>query len=161
MPGPFSETPGFTSGYYGEDVDNYMTVSVSGPEISGSVNTGLRDQDSLILTMKAPDDLFPRRYETGTLAPVARLAALGFGLLAIVYWMLRLRWQPVRAVAQAQAPVGVGPGGGGVPPLRQESGLSPDGGVLGTAGLPDHPCGPGLGGDPPQADGHGQRAQRL
>ena len=110
MPGPFSETPGFTSGYYGEDVDNYMTVSVSGPEISGSVNTGLRDQDSLILTMKAPDDLFPRRYETGTLAPVARLAALGFGLLAIVYWMLRLRWQPVRAVAQAQAPVGVGPG---------------------------------------------------
>ena len=51
MPGPFSETPGFTSGYYGEDVDNYMTVSVSGPEISGSVNTGLRDQDSLILTM--------------------------------------------------------------------------------------------------------------
>lgn len=74
------------------------------------MNTGLRDQDSLILTMKAPDDLFPRRYETGTLAPVARLAALGFGLLAIVYWMLRLRWQPVRAVAQAQAPVGVGPG---------------------------------------------------
>lgn len=110
MPGTFSETLGFTSGYYGEDVDNYMTVSVSGREISGSVNTGLRDQDSLILTMPASDDLFPRRYEAGTLEPVARLAALGFGLLALVYWLLRLRWQPVRAVAQAQAPVGVGPG---------------------------------------------------
>ena len=45
LPGNFSEMPVFTSGYYGEDVDNYMTISVSGPEITGSINTVLRDQD--------------------------------------------------------------------------------------------------------------------
>lgn len=110
LPGAFSETPSFTSGYYGEDVDNYMTVSISGPEIAGSVNTVLRDQDSLTLTMEASPDLFPRSYQVGKLYAIARLAALGFGLLALLYWLLRLRWRPVRGAVQAQAPVGVGPG---------------------------------------------------
>ena len=85
LPGAFSETPSFTSGYYGEDVDNYMTVSISGPEIAGSVNTVLRDQDSLTLTMEASPDLFPRSYQVGKLYAIARLAALGFGLLALLY----------------------------------------------------------------------------
>ncbi|MFR0733258.1 MAG: hypothetical protein ACLSHU_02725 [Oscillospiraceae bacterium] len=34
-PWRFLETPSFTSGYYGEDVDNYMTVSISGLQIAG------------------------------------------------------------------------------------------------------------------------------
>ena len=110
LPGAFSETPSFTSGYYGEDVDNYMTVSISGPEIAGSVNTVLRDQDSLTLTMEASPNLFPRSYQAGKLYAIARRAALGFGLLALLYWLLRLRWRPVRGAVQAQAPVGVGPG---------------------------------------------------
>lgn len=110
LPGVFSETPVFTSGYYGEDVDNYMTVSISGPELTGAVNTVLRDQDSLTLTMEASPALFPRSYEVGTLYTTARLAAFGCGLLALLYWLLRLRWRPVRAAVQAQAPVGVGPG---------------------------------------------------
>ncbi len=110
LPGVFSETPVFTSGYYGEDVDNYMTISISGPELTGAVNTVLRDQDSLTLTMEASPALFPRSYEVGTLYTTARLAAFGCGLLALLYWLLRLRWRPVRAAVQAQAPVGVGPG---------------------------------------------------
>lgn len=110
LPGNFSEMPVFTSGYYGEDVDNYMTISVSGPEITGSINTVLRDQDSLILTMEASPALFPRSYEAGKLYAIACLATFGFGLLGLLYWLLRLRWRPVRAAVQAQAPVGVGPG---------------------------------------------------
>lgn len=155
LPGAFSETPSFTSGYYGEDVDNYMTVSISGPEIAGSVNTVLRDQDSLTLTMEASPDLFPRSYQVGKLYAIARLAALGFGLLALLYWLLRLRWRPVRGRCRP-GPGGGGPRGGGLPPPGPEPGPAPHGGVLGSAGVPHHPRGPGLGGDPSQANGHGQ-----
>ena len=65
LPGSFSEMPCFTSGYYGEDIDNYMTVSVEDNVISGSVNTALRDQESLILTLDTSEELFPRTDRTG------------------------------------------------------------------------------------------------
>ena len=78
-------------------------------------------------------------------------------------------WPPGPAVLAASAavaagagggsgpgPGGGGPRGGGLPPPGPEPGPAPHGGVLGSAGVPHHPRGPGLGGDPSQANGHGQ-----
>lgn len=110
LPGSFSEMPCFTSGYYGEDIDNYMTVSVEDNVISGSVNTALRDQESLILTLDTSEELFPRTDRTGRLFSKLRPAALAFGLAALLYWVLRLRWRLGAVTAQSHAPVGVGPG---------------------------------------------------
>lgn len=110
LPGVFSELPDFTSGYYGEDIDNYMTVSVQDNVISGAVNTALRDQDSLILSMATSPELFPRTNEAGRIYPTARLAGFACAVLALLYWLLRLRWRPVWAAPQCQVPVGVGPG---------------------------------------------------
>ena len=44
-----------------------MTVSVEDNVISGSVNTALRDQESLILTLDTSEELFPRTDRTGRL----------------------------------------------------------------------------------------------
>lgn len=110
LPGTFSQLPVFTSGYYGTDVDNYMTVSISSGEITGTVDVPLLDRESLTLTMETDPALFPRESGTGLFAPAAWLCALGLALLALLYWFIRLSWKPFRPVVQTQPPVGAEPG---------------------------------------------------
>ena len=110
LPGAFSQLPIFTSGYYGADVDNYMTLSISGGEITGTVDVPLRDRESLTFTMETDPTLFPRESGTGHFSPVAWLCALGLALLALLYWLVRLSWKPFRPVVQTQPPVGAEPG---------------------------------------------------
>lgn len=110
LPGAFSQTPVFSSGYYGEDIDNYMTISIQDNVISGSVDVALRDRETLTLTMDTDPALFPRRGETGATLRFDRLAMALCALAALLYWVLRLRWRPVRVVPQTQVPVGVGAG---------------------------------------------------
>lgn len=110
LPGSFTQTPVFSSGYLGEDVDNYMTITIQDNVISGSLNTPLRDRDSLTLTMETDPELFPRVNAAGKFYPIARLLALGLGLLGLLYWLVRLRWLPALPGRQSQPPVGIGPG---------------------------------------------------
>lgn len=110
LPGAFSQTPIFSSGYYGEDIDNYMTISMAENGISGSVDVALRDRETLTMTMDTDPALFPRRGETGATLRFDRLAMAFCALAALLYWVLRLRWRPVRVVPQTQVPVGVGAG---------------------------------------------------
>src|SRR5699024_2678991 len=58
-------------------------------------------------------------------------------------------------------PCGCGPGGSALPPFGRKSRSSPDGGVLGAAWVFDDSRQSGLGRDAAQADGYGQRTQRL
>lgn len=110
LPGAFSQTPIFSSGYYGEDIDNYMTVAVAENVISGSVDVALRDRETLTLTMDTDPALFPRQGETGATVQFDRLAMALCALVALLYWFLRLRWRPVGVTPQSQVPVGVGAG---------------------------------------------------
>lgn len=110
LPGETACTPTFTSGYHGEDVDNYMTIQVSGNVITGSLDTALRDQETLVLTLETDPAVFPRTHEGGRLVTWSMAAALMCLLLAVAYWFFCLRWKPVRLVSQSQPPVGVGPG---------------------------------------------------
>ena len=106
MPDAFTETPVFSSGYYGEDVDNFMTVTVSGPVIAGRLNTTLKDHETLTLTMDTSPAVFPRNHTAGQTLSLDRLAILICALGAALYWTLRLRTLPRRVPAQPQPPVG-------------------------------------------------------
>ena len=110
LPGATDALPTFTSGYYGEDVDNYMTVSVKDGVITGSVDTALRDRENLTLTMKTDPELFPRTNEAGRLFSWSMALALVCLVLGLAYWFLRLRWKLPRPAPQSQAPFGIGPG---------------------------------------------------
>lgn len=108
MPGEFSEMPDFTSGYLGENVDNYMTIQVDGVTISGTVNTALRDRESLTFSIDTDPELFPRTNEAGNIYPVARILCLVAMGLMLLYWLLFLRWKiAFRGAEQPQAPEGV------------------------------------------------------
>ena len=118
------QAPVFTSGYLGEDVDNYMQISVADTVISGTVNVGLRDRDSLTMTLETDDGTFRRGAEAGSVYATARMAALAAGALAALYWLLRLRWRPFPVAEVTRAPMGFGAGEVGCRMLAQSPDLA-------------------------------------
>lgn len=110
LPGAVEAVPAFSSGYYGEDVDNYMSVQVEGNVITGSVETTLRDRENLTLTLETDPAVFPRTDAAGRLVSVSTILMLSCLALGAGYWFFRLRWKSVRLHSQSQPPFGVGPG---------------------------------------------------
>ena len=124
LPTPPQLSPVFTSGYLGEDVDNYMHISVAESVISGTVNVGLRDRDSLTMTLETNDGAFHREAEAGSMYATARMAGLAFAALAALYWLLRLRWRPFLAAEVTRTPLGFGAGEVGCRMLAQSPDLA-------------------------------------
>lgn len=110
LPETTDAIPGFRSGYRMEDVDNYITYKIDGTTITGTVSTTMRDHEELVLTLATDPEVFPRTGVGGLNMRWMTIVALAFQALALVYWFFFLRWRPVRAVPQAQAPVGLDPG---------------------------------------------------
>ncbi len=110
LPEKTEEIPTFQSGYWAEDVDNYISYHVEGAAIIGTVNTTMLDHEHLLLTLPTDPAVFPRTGVGGLNMTWMTIVALVFFGLALVYWFFLLRWKPVRAVPQAQAPVGLEPG---------------------------------------------------
>lgn len=114
--------PTFQSGYLGEDVDNYLNISLQDNVISGTVSTELRDHENLILTMATDPEVFPRVGRMEKLGLWCAVGAAGCWLLAMVYWFFFLRWRPFRLVKQTRIPAGINCGQVGSQLLTQ----SPD-----------------------------------
>lgn len=110
LPETTDELPVFSSAYRVEDVDNYITYSTEGTTITGAVNTLMRDHEQLLITLPTAPEVFPRTGVSGLNATWMTAVAVAFFGLAVLYWFFCLRWKPVRAVPQLQAPVGLNPG---------------------------------------------------
>jgi len=106
MPGTFTQTPLFTSGYYGADIDNYMTVSITDGVITGKVTTTLKDHETLSMTLDTDPAMFPRNHTAGVTLTIDKIGILACLAGAVLYWILFLRWLPPRIIAQPQPPAG-------------------------------------------------------
>lgn len=124
LPTAPQQSPVFTSGYLGEDVDNYMHISVAESVISGTVSVGLRDRDSLTMTLETDDGTFRRGAEAGSLYAIAQTAAMNAAALAALYWLLRLRWRPFPVAEVTRTPMGFGAGEVGCRMLAQSPDLA-------------------------------------
>ncbi len=114
--------PTFQSGYRGEDVDNYLNITLNENVITGTVSTELRDHENLILTMKTDPEVFPRVGQMAQLGLWCAIGAAVSWVLAVVYWFFFLRWKPFRTVKQTRIPAGINCGQVGSQLLAQ----SPD-----------------------------------
>lgn len=106
MPGAFTQTPLFTSGYYGPDIDNYMTISIADGVITGKVTTTLKDHETLSMTLNTEPSMFPRNHTVGATLTIDKIGLLVCLLGAVLYWILFLRWLPPRIITQPQPPAG-------------------------------------------------------
>lgn len=70
LPKEFSTRPSFSSGYYGEIIEDYMTIEVLPTAVTAIVNNILQDNDTLMMNQTLPDGYFKGSFATGTLTTV-------------------------------------------------------------------------------------------
>ena len=110
LPQTFASMPVFSSGYYGDLVEDYMTISTSATAVTATVNDILQDSDSLTMTLTVPEDYFSGRFGTGGAGGFLRIAALVCGLLALVFWWRGIKGPAIHSQHRTLPPDGVNPG---------------------------------------------------
>lgn len=91
LPQSFTATPQFISGYYGENVDNYMDISVDNGVITAKMSEKLHDHEELRLQLELPADYFDLRYQAGRAAGFCKTGFVLLLVLCLLYWFARLR----------------------------------------------------------------------
>lgn len=106
LPGEFSGTPAFTSGYYGQTIESNLDYRVSGTSISGTVIKELKDRESLTLTMEVSEELFPQNPVKQWTMGVEEVLMIVLSVLAALYWIVFLRSAPFIARRSTVPPEG-------------------------------------------------------
>ena len=107
MPGEFDAAPVFLSGYHEQDIERSITYSVMGTAITGTVNTPLKDRETLFLTLQAPEGMFPKAQAAGGSLVFDNWAMGIFAVLALLYWFATMSRIPSWPVYRSTAPDGV------------------------------------------------------
>ena len=109
LPAAFEGYPAFTSGYYGDVIEDYMTFTVRDGLIGGTMNTALRDHESLSMTLVVGEGYFAGKYASWSSGWVETVLVLVFSVLALLYWALTLRSARLRKTSRSAPPDAVLP----------------------------------------------------
>lgn len=104
LPAAFEGYPAFTSGYYADVIEDYMTFTVRDGFIAGSMNTALRDHESLSMTLVVGEGYFSGKYASWSSGWVETVLVLVFSGLALLYWFLTLRSKRLRPTSRSVPP---------------------------------------------------------
>lgn len=107
LPGPPERKPVFVSTYYQEAVDSLMDYCVDGSTIRCSFNQGLKDHESLTMTLNVSETLFPQPLIKQWHLNGDDVAMYLCAAAALIYWLLFLRTLPPRRLRRTQEPVGL------------------------------------------------------
>lgn len=118
-----SARPVWNSSYYGDVIDNYLSIQLSNTAIDASSVAPLKDRETLRMSLQFPDGAFRMRHQPGSAAAVSRIGLYLFALAALLYWFFALRGRRLLLPAQ-QASVGIEATAGELP--CQLYGQTPD-----------------------------------
>lgn len=110
MPDAFSQTPVFTSGYYADGIDNYMDVSISEGVITTKVNQTLMAGDALSMSLTTEPGYFSMRNAVGRTVTVDTVILILSFVLAIGFWLWKLRYPLPRLSIRSHPPTGANAG---------------------------------------------------
>lgn len=91
FPAEVSARPVWTSAYYGDVIDNYLTIRVQDKQVDASSVTAFKDHETLTMQLQFQPNAFSLRYLVGTTESVSRIAFYLLAVLTFAYWLLRLR----------------------------------------------------------------------
>ena len=106
LPARFDTLPGFVSGYHQAGIEEYLIYQVDGATITGSATAALKDHETLSMKLSVTDSLFPQGLADTQDWSAGAAAMLVCALAALLYWLLTLRFLPVRRVRCAEPPEG-------------------------------------------------------
>lgn len=110
IPGSFSAEPVFYSGYHEQDIERSLTYSINENTISGTINTRLKDSETLFLTLTAPDGMFPKAQKAGGSLEFDHWMMGIFAGLTVLYWMLTMFQIPRFPTYRSTPPDGISAG---------------------------------------------------
>ena len=83
MPKDIETVPGFSSGYYGDVIEDYMTAARQGAVLLGDLDTALKDHESLTMTLALGPRYFTGTYSGWSANWVAAAFCILFAVLAL------------------------------------------------------------------------------
>ena len=107
LPGPFDTKPTFSSGYLQESIESSITFSINGATVNGVLSQRLQDHETLSMRLLVPAEMFPAAVVSTHESWPFQLAMGLCCLLALAYWLLRLRCMPLLRVHCSTPPEGV------------------------------------------------------
>lgn len=107
LPGEPEEQPTFTSTYHPESIDNFLSYTVDGPVISGYCLQGMKDHETLTMTLLVSEDLFPQPVVKQWSLSNDDLAQYALTILAVLYWLIFMRCSLPKRLRRVQAPDGI------------------------------------------------------
>lgn len=107
FPGTPTENPTFVSTYYPESVANLMEYSISDQVLTGYFTQGLKDHETLTMTMEVSEKMFPQPMVKRWSLSTEDMAMYGLIVLSTVYWLVFLRCRKPKRLRRTQAPNGL------------------------------------------------------
>ena len=104
LPKPFESYPAFTSGYHGAVISDYIDLDVSESRITGVIETGLKDHESLEMTLTLDKSYFSGAHTTLSFGWAGTAIILLLLALAFLYWFSSLRSARVRVSSRMLPP---------------------------------------------------------
>lgn len=90
FPAEVTNAPEWTSGYYGDVVDNYLDIRTQENTVTAKSTAAMRDHETLTVAVQFPADTFNLRDQPGKTAGFDRIAFLVLLAAAVAFWFLRL-----------------------------------------------------------------------
>ena len=109
LPGETDALPAFNSGYHQTSIEQHLNYTLEGSSIRGNSLKAIKDHETLMMTLPVDDIMFPRVVVQTESAMVAWIGMGVCGGLAILYWLLFLRFVPLRK-RYSEAPDGFNAG---------------------------------------------------
>lgn len=106
LPAGVDALPGFVSGYHQAGIEEYLTYQVEGATITGSALASLKDHETLSMKLTVSDTMFPQRLSDTQDWSACGTAMVVCAIAALIYWLLKLRFLPLRRARCTELPHG-------------------------------------------------------
>lgn len=90
FPAEITNFPRWKSAYYGDVIDNYLTIQVSDNTVTAKSNIVFRDHETLTMDLDFQPDAFVLKHLAEKSVPFDRIAFISLYLLCIGYWLVAL-----------------------------------------------------------------------
>ena len=107
LPGEPAEKPAFSSGYHQADIEKDLSFTVKGNTVTGGSIGELKDHETLTMYLGVEESWFPNAPLEFFESSADDVAMIVCGVLALLYWLLFLRFLPPKRELTPTVPEGL------------------------------------------------------
>lgn len=84
--------PEWTSGYYDDVIDNYLSIQVAENTVAAQSTQEMKDHETLTMEVLFPPESFALQNQPGRTATIDQILFFALFVFALLYWFFRLRY---------------------------------------------------------------------